>query len=228
MTSRLSARHEERLYVNEFQQERVADVAILLDLRSRAYPNHAWRALFDASASAAASLADVLLDAGNRVGYLGYGLSLDWLSPGFGKHQKYRLLSRIARSVPGESHVFHRLDEIPDRLFPSGSQIIVVSPLLGDDFRALERLQLTGYAVMVVSPDAVAYERRTAVVQPSRNAWRLCHAERLAILQRLRRSGVAVIDWEIDQSLESAVSRSMGVIQATWRQGIRRGIGRGV
>jgi uncharacterized protein (DUF58 family) len=164
----------------------------------------------------------VLLDSGNRVGYLGYGLSLDWLSPGFGKHQKHRVLSRIARSMPGNSHVFHRLDEIPYRLFPAGSQVIVVSPLIGDDFRALERLQQSGYAVLVVSPDAVAYERRTAEPPPSTSAWRFSRAERLAILHRMRRSGVAVIDWDTDTPLEAAVAHSFGGIQATWRHGFRR------
>lgn len=219
---RVSARQADRLFVNKFQEERVADVAILLDLRSRAYPLKGWLPLFDAAASAAASLADVLLDTGNRVGYLGYGLSLDWLSPGFGKHQKHLLLSRIARSMPGDSHVFHRFDEIPYRLFPAGSQVIVVSPLMGDDFRALEQLQQIGYAVLVISPDAVGYERKIADPQPSEGAWRLARAERLAILQRLRRSSVAVIDWDTDTPLETAVSRSIGAIQATWRRSFHR------
>jgi len=59
---RASARHPEALFVNEFQQERVADVAILLDCRTRAYPAAHARVLFDASATAAASLVDVILE----------------------------------------------------------------------------------------------------------------------------------------------------------------------
>jgi uncharacterized protein (DUF58 family) len=218
---RASARTPDRLYVNEFQQERVADVAVLLDLRRRVYPSDDGRFLFDAAASAAASLADVVLDAGNRVGLLGYGLSLDWLTPGFGKRQKHRLFTRIARFEPGDSHVFYRLDAIPDQLFPAGSQVVLVSPLAGDDYRSLERLQTIGYAVMVVSPDPVAHEWRVVGRPSLENSRRLCRAERITMLSRLRRSGVAVIDWDTAEPLEQAVSRSFAAIRAAWRRRYR-------
>lgn len=214
---RASARHPETLFVNEFQQERVADVAILLDCRLPAYPGGATDPLFEASTSAAASLADVTLDAGNRVGYLGYGVSLDWLSPGFGRVQKHRLLNRLARAYPGESHVFSRLEAIPERLFPAGSQIIIVSPLAQDDPRDLERLVAYGYAVMVVTPDPTP--RLPDDLEPEiREAARIVRLQRAVLLRRLRHVGIAVVDWDTRGSFEEAVARSMGGILAAWRR----------
>ncbi|MFW5689648.1 MAG: DUF58 domain-containing protein [Spirochaetota bacterium] len=215
---RASARTGDRLFVNEFQQERVADVAILLDCRLKVYPVPGGRGLFDAAASAAASLADVILDAGNRVGYLGYGLSIDWVSPGFGRTQKHRLLNRISRTEPGESHVFSRLDAIPERLFPPGSQVIVVSPLTADDPADIERLQAYGYAVMVVSPDPTPLQIPEELDQLTAAAARIVRLQRAVLIQRLRHAGVAVVDWNTSDSFEEAVGRSLGGILAAWRR----------
>ncbi len=215
---RASARQPDTLFVNEFQQERVADVAILLDCRNRSYPSPHARALFDASASAAASLVDVILDSSNRVGYLGYGLSLDWLSPGFGRVQKHRILNRIARTNLGESHVFSTLDALPERLFPPGSQVILVSPLTDDDPPALERLQSFGYAVMVVSPNPVPLQIPAELDPVMRESVRLLRLQRAVLLRRLRHVGIAVIDWDTADSLEAAVGKSLGSILAAWRR----------
>jgi uncharacterized repeat protein (TIGR01451 family) len=226
---RASARRQHELFVNEYQQERVADVAILLDCRLRSYPPGAVDTLFDAAASAAASLADALLDTGNRVGYLGYGLSLDWLAPGFGRVQKHRILNRIARTRPGESHVFSRLDAVPERLFPPGSQVVVVTPLGADDPPDIERLQAYGYAVMVVAPDPVALQRPVREGQEPDRQWggtdpamrdaeRIVRLQRRVLLRRLRHAGIAVIDWQTAQPFEDAVARSLGGILAAWRR----------
>jgi uncharacterized repeat protein (TIGR01451 family) len=215
---RATARFEDRVFVNEFEQERVADVAIMLDCRLRAYPGSGdRRELFDAAASAAASLTDVILDAGNRVGYLGYGLSLDWLGPGFGRIQKHRVLNRIAKAYPGESHVFSTFEALPERLFPAGSQVIVVSPLLPDDVPTIERLLAYGYAVMVVTPDPIPSQTPASLDPAGREALRLVTLERAVLLRRLRHAGIAVIDWNPAESLEQAVGRSMGAILAAWR-----------
>lgn len=212
-----SARSPDRLFVNEYQQERVADVAILLDCRSRAYPPAAGGDRFDAAATAAASLVDVIVDAGNRVGYLGYGLSLDWLSPGFGRVQKHRILNRIARAWPGESHVFFRLDALPERLFPAGSQVILVSPLTEDDPPVLERLQASGYAVMVVTPNPLPPAPEPEAPPALRAAARIARLRRAVLLRRLRHRGIAVIDWDTGSPLASAVARAYGGIVAAWR-----------
>ena len=215
---RLSARRPGEVYVNEFQEERVADIGIILDARARTYPQTHGRPLFEYAASAAASLADVLLDQGNRVGFLAYGLSLDWTTPGFGRAQKQRLLTRIARISTGQSHVFFRLDAIPDRLLPAGSQLIVVSPLAPEDVDSIARLLAIGYAVLVVSPDPVSYVPGADPAPVEVAARRIAVAERRVLIHRLRHAGIPVVDWNTRTPFDAAVSGALGQIQAAWRR----------
>jgi uncharacterized protein (DUF58 family) len=205
-----------RPYVTLFQQERVADVAVMLDCRAKAYPTGTQ--LFEAAATAAASMADTIIGAGNRVGYLAYGLMVDWLAPGFGRVQRQKILTRIARSRMGESVVFSSLSSVPERLFPQGSQVVVVSPLSRDDVAPLERMQAFGYSVLVVSPDPTA-----ALLEPETHADavasnHLIHMERTVLIRRLQHAGIAVVDWDTREALELAVARSLRGIQAAWRR----------
>ena len=215
---RLSARRPGEIYVNEFQQERVADIGIILDARLRAYPRPHGRPLFEYAASAAASLADVLLDQGNRVGFLAYGLSLDWTAPGFGRAQKQRLLTRLARVTPGESYVFHKLDAIPDRLLPGGSQLMVVSPLTGGDVDAVMRLLSIGYAVLVVSPDPISYTPADPHDPAAAAGRRIAAAERRVLIHRLRHAGIPVVSWDTLTPFDAAVTAAIGQITAAWRR----------
>ncbi len=80
-----SARQVDKFYANEYQQERVADVGIVLDGRLRTNEFSPGHSLFDYSVQAAASLADALLNQGNRVGLLLYASYLGWTFPGYGK-----------------------------------------------------------------------------------------------------------------------------------------------
>ncbi len=208
---RVSARHAETLFSNEFQQERVADVGIVLDGRLRTNHLGQGHSLFEHSVMAAASLADAFLFQGNRVGLLLYANFLAWTYPDYGKMQKERILQALARAQPGDSQVFTALEYIPTRLFPPESQIVVVSPLTEDDILPLRQLRAQGYQVMVISPDPVSLELnylgRTPEVEM---ATRIVLMERALLLQKVRRAGVQVLDWNINQPLDLAVQRNLG------------------
>ena len=85
---RASARYTDTLYANEYQQDRVADVGIVLDGRSLTNEFAHGHSLFEYSVQAAASIADALLSQGNRVGLLLYAGFLGWTLPGYGKIQR--------------------------------------------------------------------------------------------------------------------------------------------
>ncbi len=215
---RLSARRPGELYVNEFQEERVADIGIILDTRLRAYSSTVARPLFEYAANAAASLADILLDQGNRVGFLAYGTSLDWTAPGFGKVQKQRILTRIARVSPGKSFVFFKLDEIPDRLLPGGSQLVLVSPLTPDDANPIIRLAALRYAVLVISPNPISDQVTMGQGAAADTALRIARTERLVLIHRLKHAGIPVVDWDTRLPFETAVNGAIGQIQSAWRR----------
>jgi uncharacterized protein (DUF58 family) len=180
---RATARHPDTLFSNEFEQERVTDIGIVLDGRRRANlfgvgpafqrrppldDGNPYPTIFEYSTLAAAALADAFLTQGNRVSLLLYGRFLRWTLPGYGKVQRERILRTLALAEMGDSQIFADLDDIPTQLFPAHSQVVLVSPLLHgdsplltestDDVEVLIRLRARGYQVMIISPDPVAFE----------------------------------------------------------------------
>lgn len=209
---RVSARYGEALYANEYQQERVADVGIVLDGRVKANEFGGGHSIFEYSVQAAASIADALLSQGNRVGLLLYASYLGWTFPGYGKLQRERILHALANARTGESQVFSDIEYIPTQLFPPESQIVFVSPLMEDDLRPLIRLRAQGYDVLVVSPDPVQFELSYL---PTSNphvglAGRVLHMERMVLLQRLQRANIHVIDWDVKEPFDLVVKRRLG------------------
>lgn len=126
-----------QLVVTEYEEERAADVAVVLDVREAAYRaenpldllDHAVRGRRASSRGSSR---------GNRVGLLLYGAYLDWIYPGYGRRHGERLLRRLAAARPGRSEIFAELRRIPTQLLPSGSQIAVVSPSSRGMRRTLE------------------------------------------------------------------------------------------
>ena len=208
---RASARHSETLYANEFQQERVADVGIVLDGREKTNQFRDGHSLFEHSVLAAASLVDAFLSQGNRVSLLHYGQYLEWTLPAYGKVQRERLLQALAHVRVGDSPVFSGLEHIPVRLFPAHSQVVLVSPLDADDLEVLIQLRARGYQVMVVSPNPVAFELAYLPDKASINlAARVVRMERNLLLKKLQRAGLQVLDWNVAHPLDQVMKRRLG------------------
>jgi uncharacterized protein (DUF58 family) len=215
---RASARHVNELYANEFQQERVADVAIVLDGRWRTNEFSRGHSLFEYSVQAAASLADAFLAQGNRVGMLVYSMYLNWVLPAYGKVQREKILQALARARPGGSDIFAGLQHIPTRLFPPHSQIVLVSPLNEDDLSPLIQLRAHGYQVLTVSPDPVSFELSFLPKQKEVGlAARVIRMERALLLRKLQRAGVQVLDWNITHPFDQVVQRELSRMPA-WLQ----------
>ncbi len=207
---RASARSMDKFYANEFQQERVADVGIVLDGRLRTNEFGRGHSLFEYSVQAAASMADALLNQGNRVGLLLYASYLSWTFPGYGKIQRERILHALANARAGESQVFSDLEHIPQRLFPPKSQIILVSPLSEDDLKPLIQLRAQGYEVMVISPNPVKFELSYLPANEAiQLAGRVVHMERILLLQKMGRAGVHALDWDVSESFDLFVKRRL-------------------
>ena len=208
---RTSARYGDKFYANEFQQERVADVGIVLDGRLRTNEFAGGHSLFEHSVQAAASLADALLNQGNRVGLLVYASYLAWTFPGYGKVQRERILHALANARAGESQVFSDLEHIPSRLFPPKSQIILVSPLSEDDLMPLIQLRAQEYEVMVLSPNPVKFELSYLPSNETiRLAGRVIHMERTMLLQKMGRAGIHVLDWDVADPFDLFVKQRLG------------------
>jgi uncharacterized protein (DUF58 family) len=215
---RVSARHPRALFTNEFEQERIADVGLILDARQRSEVRAGDESLFEHAVQATASLAGAFLESGNRVGLLIYGRSLDWTFPGYGKVQRERIVQALAGARTGDSQVFDRLDYLPTRLFPAQSQIVLVSPLWPDDVPTLVRLRARRYQVLIVRPDPVSLEMRG--LPPASEvalAARIAGLERALLLRRLLQAGITVVEWRVDEPLDRAIYAALGRVPLWFR-----------
>jgi uncharacterized protein (DUF58 family) len=207
---RVSARHSGALFSNEYEQERVADVWLLLDARQRSNVHKLQGSLFEYAVTATAGLAQALLNDGNRVGLLVYGGFLDYTYPGYGKVQRERIWQALARARPGGSLVFDQLENLPTRVFPLNSQIMLISPLHAEDQEVLIHLRARGYSVQVISPDPITFERDELSHERSDElALRLAHVERVLLLSRLRQAGVHVVNWNVNVPFDRAMHHSL-------------------
>ncbi len=219
---RAAGRHPSKVFVNQFEQERITEVGLVLDARTLSYEGEAGDRLFECCVSAAASLAEHFLAQSNRVGLLIYGSALNWTFPGCGALQRERILRELARAEQGASQVFASLDYLPARLFPKGSQLVLVSPLSSDDLAELRRLLARAYQVLVISPRIAAppvggdRPAESSAVQgrdPRRQraeqlALRMESLERRLLLHRFRRAGLKVVDWLTERPLEAALQQA--------------------
>ena len=214
INSRASARHPQTLFINEFEQERVADVGLILDARQQSDVHSREGSLFEYTIQATAALADVFINAGNRVGLFIYGRSLDWTFPGYGKMQRERILRALANAELGSGQVFEKLEHLPARLFPARSQLVLISPLLSQDVEELTKLRANGYQLLVVSPDPITFEQKG--LSQEREvvlAARLARLERALLLDKLRQAGIRVMEWQVDTPFQQAAHTALSRYQ---------------
>jgi uncharacterized protein (DUF58 family) len=207
---KVSSRNPGRLFTNEFEMERIADIGIILDARQRMNVVVNDESLFEYSVQAAAALAEAFLEDGHRVSLLTYGYGMQRIYPGYGKLQRERILRALSEATPGSNLALENFSYLPTRLFPAKSQMVLVSPLNYKDFSAFANLCSKGYEVLLVSPDPVDFEFQLFGEYQTEDAalgyaHRLAVAERSLLLRKLSRLGVRVIDWQVHQPLDQVV-----------------------
>ena len=207
---RVTARHGGRPFTNQYEQERIADVGIILDARQQSNVQVNGDSLFEHAIGATASLADAFLAEGHRVALIVYGRTLERIYPGYGKVQRERILRALAEARMGDSLVFETFDYLPTRFFPARSQIVIVSPLQPADLPMLIRLRARGYHLLVVSPNPIAFEVEHLEPTGEREMGaRIARVARALLLARLRRVGISVVDWQVERSLDRVIHTSL-------------------
>jgi uncharacterized protein (DUF58 family) len=208
---KVSSRHWQDLFTNQYEQERVVDVGLILDAREKMNVEVGEESLFEYSVLATAALAGHFLAEGHRVSLLAYGYSLERVFPGYGKLQNKRILQALAQIETGMNYALENFSFLPTRLFPARSQLVMISPFHARDYSALIRLITAGYDVILISPDPVEFEAKSVEASPeSQQAIRLARVERMLLLGKLARLGVRVVDWEVDQPLDHAIHTALG------------------
>ena len=207
---KVSARHFQELFTTSYEQERIADAGIILDARERSNVKASTNTLFEYSVQAAAALSSAFLKDGNRVALLIYGWGIDCVFPGYGKIQQERILNSLARAQTGFNFALETLSNLPNRFFPSGSQLVYISPLQQNDVPILIKLHQHGYSILVISPNPVENETTVHSTDSRRKSFavRINRLERELQFLRLRQGGVRVIDWPLDQPFDRIIGTS--------------------
>ncbi len=189
---RATARRGE-LWVNDRHPERNTDVVLFLDSFAEARRGEA--STLDLALRAAATLARGYIARRDRVGLISFGGALRWLQPGTGEAQLYRICEALLDTRILVSYVWKEITVVPARVLPPQALVIAISPLLDErGINALHDLRARGYDLAVVETSPVSYvdPGRTAT---ERLAFRLWQLRRDTYRERLRRSGVAVVEW---------------------------------
>lgn len=199
---RLTARHPRSFFSKVYEREEMADIGLLLDARTITNCVQEKENLIEYSIQATATLARHFIAAGNRVSMLILNDRLVRVFPGYGKRQLMHILDELSGCTLGERVTFGTLKYLPVKLFPSHSVIVLVSPLIPDDFNFIYKLQAEGYQMLVISPnpDHGLAQRLTANTYDSM-AFRAAALERAILLWQIQRAGVQLIDWDTHQSL---------------------------
>ena len=145
---RASARRQ-ALFVNESLPERNADVVLFLDSFEEA--RRADEGTLDRAVRAAAALADAYLVGRDRVGLVGFGGAVRWLTPASGIRQRQRVVEALLETEIVLSYASKSLDTLPPQSLPPQSLVVALTPLLDErTLGALLDLRGRGFDLAIV------------------------------------------------------------------------------
>lgn len=195
-----------RLLVDARQPERSSDVVVFLDALGVAGVSDAQaESTLDHAVRAAASLSDAYLRRRDRVGLLRFGGDLEWIVPGSGLRQQYRIVDALLESEIANLYRWRDTSLIPRQILPPQSSIVALTPLL--DWRVtrgLVNLRRRGYQVSIIEVDPLPHlANAEAAAAPI--AWRIWLLERETIRSGLASAGIAITSWRADEPIAAAV-----------------------
>jgi uncharacterized protein (DUF58 family) len=191
-------------YVNLQHPERNADVVLFID--TFADVGQGAEGTMAVSGRAAAALAELhLARRRDRVGVVTYGGVLQWLAPGMGSSQLYRVLDTLIEAKVIASYARPSLEVLPPRTLPAKALVVAFSPLLEDrTIGALLDIRGRGFDLAVIEVDPERYVDLDLGKdgQLSLRVWRLWRAARR---RALLRAGIPLVRWDPATPLDAAV-----------------------
>lgn len=182
----------ETLLVNEYSQERMADVVVMIDAIRDVGRRGATTV--DESVRGAVGVVRAYLTHADRVGVLAFGSSLRWLTPTTGVRHFYRIVEILLEARQARTYVDPSIDRLPRAMLPSGALVVCFSPLLDDvSLEAIRDLRERAHPVVVVDVLTGEHQRlRGPLDELAMRIWRL---ERAAIISSLHGIGVSVVPY---------------------------------
>jgi uncharacterized protein (DUF58 family) len=190
---RASARRGE-LWVNELSAERNADVIVFLDSFAEARTGRAGT--LDQAIRAAASLTERYLAQKDRVGLVNFGGVLNWLQPGTGLVQLYRIVEALLNTEITLSYAWKEIDVLPRRTLPPKALVVALTPLLDDRaLSALLDLRARGFDLVIIEVSPLPFSSPPPG-EAGELAHRLWQLRRAARRLEYERAGAPVVEWK--------------------------------
>jgi uncharacterized protein (DUF58 family) len=192
------------LHVNLSHPERDSDIVLFLDTFSDA--QLAGKTTLDLAVRGASAVAEHHLRHNDRVGLVSFGGSLRWLRASMGRTHTYRIADFLLDVNATFSYAWKNIDLLPQGILPSKATVIAFTPLEDNRIlRALADIYERGFTVYVVN---VLPEREIAPGDSpeDRVAHRVWLLQREMRKQRLVETGLPVITWAGDTSIEAALA----------------------
>jgi len=199
---RVTARYGD-LHVTQHRPERNAELVLFLDTFVDVGP--AGRTSLDVAVRAALGIATHYLAQMDRVGVVGFGGVVRWLTAGSSRAQLYRITEHLLGVQTVLTHADKSVALVPRTALPPGALVVGLSPLLDDRASAaLVAMSRRGHGVLVVdtAPAQIfpeADRREVALAQ------RLFLLERDSVIARMGEAGVPVVRWTGTGSLDAVL-----------------------
>lgn len=180
------------LHVNTYADERAAEVVAIVDTTTDLGP-HGDSSL-DNAVRGAAAVAQSYLTYTDRVGIIGFGTPMRWLTPDVGARQYYRIVETVLGARRDTRSSQDELAPVPRPALPSGALVFVFSPLVDPQaFELLRDLRERGHPVIVV--DVLSVRPAGDGSTESDLAARVWRLDREVALHGLREMGAIVLGW---------------------------------
>ncbi|HZG96438.1 MAG TPA: DUF58 domain-containing protein [Mycobacteriales bacterium] len=193
------------LHVTQHRPERNAEVVLFLD--TFVDPGRVGHSALDTAVRAALGIAGHYLRQMDRVGVVGFGGVIRWLTPGTGVAQLYRITEHLLGAEVVTTHAAKAVSLLPRTSLPPGSLVIGLSPLLDERATAaLMAISRRGHGVLVV--DTAPYPLFEPVPERARElAQRLFVLNRAAVVARMSEAGVPVVRWTGAGALDAVLAQ---------------------
>jgi uncharacterized protein (DUF58 family) len=192
------------LHVNLSHPERDSDVVLFLDTFSDAQLE--GKTTLDLAVRGASAVAEHHLRHNDRVGLVSFGGSLRWLGASMGRTHTFRIADFLLDVNATFSFAWKNIDLLPHGILPSKATVIAFTPLEDNRIlRALADIYERGFPVVVVNvlPEDEIHPGKTPEDRLAHRVWLL---QREMRKRRLVESGLPVVTWKGEVSIEAALA----------------------
>jgi len=192
------------LHVNLGHPERNADLVLFLDTFTDV--DVGGQTTLDIAVRGAAALAQHHLEHHDRVGLIGFGGMLQWLTASMGRTHVYRIADFLLGVTSTLSYAWKDIALLPHRTLPPSALVVALSPLVDmRSIRALADISARGFSLVVLNT------LRESAIAPgagpegelAHRAWRLVRSK---LRDELRAAGVPVVTWSGDGGIQAALA----------------------